>query len=95
MKKERGYFPKHKRKFRAVRIKRGKKFVLKNKYIEKTSYAIDRNTEKRGLTLQRLLKRRKVQKVAKRKITPTQRKVLLKNLAKARRVKKLKRGRRR
>ncbi len=93
LKKERGYFPKHKRKFRAVRIKRGKKFVLKNKYIEKTKFSIDRRTEKRGLTLQRLLKQRKVQKVVKRKITSTQRKVLLKNLAKARRVKKLKRGR--
>lgn len=87
LKSERGYFGRTSRKLRRVRIKKGKKFKLTNKYIEKTRHAIDTRGEKKGLALRRFVTRRARPKV-KRKITPAQRKVLLKNLKKARRSKK-------
>lgn len=85
LKRERGYFSKHRKKLRQFKIRKGKKFKLQNKFIEKRRFGIDTRGEKKGLTIAKLLKgRRKV----KRKITPAQRKVLLKRLEKARAAKK-------
>lgn len=54
---EKGYFSKTKRKYRTVRISRGKRIVLKNKYIEKRKKAIDTKGEKKGLSLAKLRKK--------------------------------------
>ena len=91
LKNERNYFNRQGFKLREVRIKKGRKFKLKQKYIEKRRFGIDTRGEKKGLTIRRLIKQ---QQKAKRKITPTQRKVLIKRLKKARRIKKLKGGKR-
>ena len=80
LKGERGYFSKASHKLRRVRIKKGKKFKLTNKYIEKTKHLIDTRGEKRGLAIRRVITK------TKRRITPAQRKVLLRNLKKARKV---------
>ena len=85
LKGERGYFSKNKNKFRNVKIRKGKKFKLTNTFIEKRGKRIDTRGEKKGLSIRRLITRRQRPK---RKITPAQRKVLLKNLKKARRKKK-------
>lgn len=97
LKSERGYFKRQGFKLREFRIRKGRKFKLKNKYIEKRKYGIDTRSEKRGLTIAKLLKqrrtgrkikpiKRKVVRRIKRKVTPSQRKVLLQRLKKARRV---------
>lgn len=92
MKKERNYFNRLGFKVREFRVKRGRKFTLQRKYIEKSKHAIDTRGEKRGLSLAKFLKQRKHYKTTlpKRKITPSQRKVMLRNLAKARRARKRK-----
>lgn len=89
LKKERGYYSRTKTKLRQFRIKKGKKFQLTNKFIEKRKYGIDMKGEKKGLTIRRLIVARQKPK---RKITPAQRKVMIKNLVKARRAKKKLKG---
>ena len=115
LKSERNYFKRQGFKLREVRIKKGRKFQLKQKYIEKSKYAIDTRSEKSGLTLAKHIQQRKkrARRIAtstrkravrtpvrrkntgrvtrvplKRKITPARRKVMLKNLAKARAARK-------
>lgn len=99
---ERNYYKRASHKLRGYRIKRGKKFGLTQKYIErggKKGYTIDTLGEKRQLSVAKYLKERKVPRQSsvkkttpKRKITPSQKKVMLKNLAKARRVLERKRS---
>jgi len=95
-KNEKGYFNRAGYKLRAVKIRKGRKFKLQNKYIEKRKFGIDTRGEKTGLTIARLLKQERskktptrkttIKRTAKRKVTPTQRKVLLQRLKKARAV---------
>lgn len=131
LKGERNYFKRQGFKLREVRIKKGRKFKLKNKYIEKVGHAIDSAGERSGLSIAKLLKQQRKKRkrltplkarkilrdrkirgraltrkqkvlfraragIKKRKITPSQRKVLIKRLVKARRVrmKNLKGGKR-
>jgi len=67
-----GYFSRNKRKLRPFKIRVGKARAIRNGYIEKRRYALDRPGEKRQIRRTR-------------KLTPNQRKVMLKNLKKARR----------
>lgn len=96
LKKERNYFNRQGFKLREFRIKKGRKFKLRNKYIEKRKFGIDTRSEKQGLTIAKLLKQRKIKRVVqkKRKITSAQRKALIQRLKKARKVRmqKLKGG---
>ena len=87
LKNERNYFNRAGYKLREFKIKKGRKFTLKRKFIEKRRFGIDTRGEKKGLTLAKYMKQ---QRTGKRKITPTQRKVMLRNLAKARKVRKSK-----
>jgi hypothetical protein len=86
------------KKFRSFRIIKGKKVPLENTFIERKGKAlIDTKGEKQGLTLRKGIKQLqkvRVKRKSVRRITPTQRKILLKRLEKARRVrlKKLKGG---
>jgi len=74
-----GYASRNSRKVRPYRIKYGRKRQLVNGFIEKRRYFQDTRGEKSQLkTLQRKARARK-------KLTPTQRKVMLRNLARARR----------
>lgn len=97
LKDEKNYFNRQGYKLREYKVKRGRKFVLKNQYIEKRKYGIDTRGEKRGLSLARFLNQRKIKQVplrkVKRKISSSQKKVLLQRLKKARavRMKNLKR----
>ena len=97
-KAERNYFNRAGFKLREYKVKRGRKFLIKPKYVEKTKHAIDTRGEKKGLSLAKYLAQQRrggaVRKKIKRKITPAQRKVMLRNLKKARavRIKKLKGG---
>ena len=59
LKGERGYFRRTRKKLRAVKIRKGKKFAIKRKFIEKRKYAIDTKSEKKGLTIAKLLKQRR------------------------------------
>ncbi len=92
---EKNYFNRAGFKLREFRVKGGRKFAIKPKYIEKTKYGIDTRGEKRGLTLARLAKQRgfvgtrkltrvriPVRKPTRRKATPQQ----LRNLAKGRKI---------
>ncbi len=93
LKGERNYFNRQGFKLREFRIRKGRKFKLKQKYIEKRKFGIDTSGEKKGLSLRKLLvkqrrgrrgsifskKRRPIKRIVKRK-------VMLKNLAKARKV---------
>ena len=56
---EQNYFKKFGNKVRAVKIRKGKKFALKDKFIEKRRYGIDKIGEKRGLSLSKFLKQRR------------------------------------
>ncbi len=101
---ERNYFKRTGYKFREHKIKKGRKFLIKPRYIEKGKYAIDTRGEKRGLSIAKFLKQQRTGQVKRKstrastsgkKATSTQREIMLKNLAKARRVLKQKRiGRR-
>ena len=108
LKSERNYFNRQGFKLREVRIKKGRKFKLKNKYIEKVGHAIDSKGERSGLSIAKFIKQQRkkaspkrkqstrasvrrentniVTRLPKRKITPTQRRELLKRLVKARKV---------
>lgn len=88
LKSERNYFKRAGFKLREFKVRKGRKFALKRKYIEKRKFTIDTRGEKKGLSLARFLKRRRGGRSIKRKISPSQRKVMLKNLAKARRAKR-------
>jgi hypothetical protein len=79
-----GYYSKNAKKFRPYRIRFGKKKQLVNGFIEKRKYFQDTSGEKRSLRM--LRKSPTKRKVVKRKISPTQRRELLKRLAKARAV---------
>jgi hypothetical protein len=57
--KERNYFNKKNYKLRSVRIRKGQKFKLRDKFIEKRRFGIDTQGEKRGLSLARLKKSKK------------------------------------
>ena len=86
---ERNYFRRQGFKLREFRIKRGRKFKLKNKYIEKTRHRIDTKSEKAGLSIAKLLKQQRrgtIRRVVKRRITPTQRRNMLANLKRARKI---------
>ena len=100
-KKEKNYFNRAGFKLREFKVKGGRKFAIKPKYIEKRKFAIDTRGEKAGLSLARLAKqrgfvgtrkpiqRKVVRRIpVRRKITPAQKKVMLANLRKARRVRK-------
>ena len=69
-----GYFKQNSRKLRPYKINFGKKLGIRNGYIEKRRYLIDTKREKMQIRKSR------------RKISPQQKKVLLKRLEKARRV---------
>lgn len=90
---EKNYFARSGYKLREFRIKKGRAFKIKPKYIEKTRFRIDTSGEKKGLSIAKFLKqkyrtptRRIINRTPKRTITPSRRKFLLKNLVKARRV---------
>jgi hypothetical protein len=73
-KSERNYFNRQGFKLREVRIKKGRKFQLKQKYIEKSKHAIDTRSEKGGLTIAKLLKQQKA-----KKLTPQKARKILKD----------------
>lgn len=93
-----GYFNKHSKKFRAFKIRLGKTKKIRMGYIEKRKYFSDRPKErlqlsrsrKRNVVKRKMIKRNPIKKTTikrvKRKITPQQRKLLLKRLKKARAV---------
>lgn len=96
---ERNYYKRAGYKLREYRIKSGKKYGVKPKYIEKRKYGIDTKGEKKGLSVARYMKNA----YGKAKITKARKKlnknskayqIRMKNLKKARRV-KLNRARRR
>jgi len=82
---ERNYFNRAGYKLREFKIKRGRKFGIKPKYIEKTRYGIDSYGEKKGLSILRYLKNQSFRR-PKRKISSTQRNILVKRLQKARNI---------
>ncbi len=59
LKSERNYFNRQGFKLREVRIKKGRKFKLKRKYIERSKHAIDTKGEKSGLTIAKLLRQQR------------------------------------
>jgi len=94
-KSEHNYFKRSGYKFREYRIKKGRGFLIKPKYIEKTKYGIDTRGEKSGLSIAKYLAQQRrggaVRKKSRatysqRKVTPAQRRVLLQRLKKARAV---------
>jgi hypothetical protein len=59
--KAKGYFSRFKYKFRAYKIKKGKRVAFtKKRYIEKAKYSLDRPSERRDILLRRLKKARRV-----------------------------------
>lgn len=96
-KSERNYFNRAGYKLREYKVKKGRKFALKNKYLEKRRFGIDTRGEKSGLSIAKFLEQQRKGKpikrismartvIHKRKISPTQRKVLIQRLKKARAV---------
>ena len=81
---EANYFKRLGFKLREYKVRKGRKFAIQPRYIERTKYGIDTRGEKKGLKIAKFIKQ---QRQPKRKITPAQRKKLLANLKKARRVK--------
>jgi len=97
LKGEKSYFTKNKKKFRGVRIKKGRKFKLTNKFIEKKKKRIDTRGERKGLSVRKFIVRRSKPVKAfnqRKKITLARRKQLLTQLKKARavRMKNMKKG---
>jgi hypothetical protein len=88
--REQNYFKRAGFKLREVKIRKGRKFAIKPRYIEKTKHAIDTRGEKRGLTLARLAKQRgiKVPKRRIRKASPAQLAALKKGRAKLKKMRK-------
>ena len=56
---ERNYFKRAGYKFREHKIKKGRKFLIKPRYIEKTKHSIDTRGEKKGLSLAKFLKQQR------------------------------------
>lgn len=88
---ERGYFNKIGKKLRGFKIRRGQRFKVVPKYIEKRKYGIDTKGEKRGLSIARYVKNA----YGKAKATRSRRamskssmayKIRIRNLIKARKV---------
>jgi len=73
-----GYYSRNAKKVRPYKIRMGKKRDLVNGFIEKRKYSFDKPGEK--------VQAKRLRKVTRRKITPAQRKVMLKNLEKARKA---------
>ena len=99
-----GYYSKNKFKVRPYKIRYGKKKQMVNGFIEKRKYSFDkpgertkkkaskRGVKKRTPMVKRTIRQPPIKRKAtiKRKISPQQRKVMLKNLAKARAARKIK-----
>lgn len=92
-KSERNYFNRAGYKLREFKVRRGRAFQIKPRYIERTRYGIDTRGEKRGLTIAKFVRQQRRGTIhtgkyirKHRRITPMQRRIMLKNLAKARRV---------
>lgn len=85
---EKNYYRRAGYKLREYRIKRGRKFGVLPKYIEKKRYGIDTRGEKKGLSIARYLKARGVRRTSTRKLSHNSKayKQKLKALRKARRV---------
>lgn len=92
---EKNYFNRAGYKLREYKIRGGRKFIIKPKYIEKRKYGLDTSGEKRQLSIARFIKknlnrgtfnykRRQVIKRNSRRLSSSQRKIMLKNLVKAR-----------
>ncbi len=84
-KTQQNYYQKVSHKLRPYRIRYGKKKQLINGFIEKRKYGLDTANEKRELRYSKRTSR-PTRKTTKRKITPAQRRILLKRLKKARAV---------
>ena len=84
-KTQQNYYQKASHKLRPYRIRYGKKKQLINGFIEKRKYGLDTASEKRELKYSKITSR-PTRKTTKRKITPAQRRILLKRLEKARAV---------
>lgn len=84
--KEKNYFLRTGRKFREYKIRKKKKYGLLFKFIEKRKYGLDTRGEKRGLGISRAFKQKTIKRTPKRKITASQRQILLARLKKARAV---------
>jgi hypothetical protein len=80
-----GYYSKNKRKLRPYKIRVGKRKALRNGFIEKNKFIQDTPSERRAL---RIAKERKTvrKRTTKRKITQIQRRRMLANLKKARKI---------
>ena len=72
--KEKRYFQKQRRKLRNFKIRKGKKKMLINTYIERTKHAIDTRGEKRQLSLARFAKQQGFTKSVRRAPRRTTRK---------------------
>ncbi len=83
----RGYFTKVRHKLRPYKIRVGRRRMLRNGFIERKKFVGDTKSELKELQEARKSARRNPVR-RKRKLTPSQRKVMLKNLKKARRAKK-------
>jgi hypothetical protein len=96
-KNEANYFNRAGYKLREYKIRKGRAFKINPKYIERRRYGIDTRGENRGLSIAKFLKQQRTGKIQrftkvapriahKRRISPTQRKVLIQRLKKARAV---------
>jgi len=83
---EQNYFNRAGYKLREYRVRGGRAFAIKPNYIERTKYGIDTRGEKRGLSIAKFIRQQNGKINKPRKITVSQRKVMLNNLAKARKV---------
>lgn len=81
-----GYYSSNSRKFRPYKIRFGKKKALVNGYIEKRKYFQDTRGERLQARRLRAMSSKKPVRRTARKVTPSQRKVLLQRLKKARAV---------
>lgn len=94
--KMKGYFGRNSRKLRPYKIRVGKKKAIRRGYIEKRKFAFDKPGERRKkTTIKRKSMRRTtikkkipVRRVKKRRMSPLQRRVMLKNLKRARSMRK-------
>lgn len=85
-----GYFNRNKKKLRAFKIRRGVKKQLIRKFIEKKKFVGDTRSEIREL---QTAKRKRQARRRKRKISPTQRRILLKRVAQLKRQSRRKKPR--
>ena len=107
-KNERNYFNRAGYKLREYKVRGGRKFALKRKFIERRRYGLDLPSEVRGLSIAKYLKKQRrggtikktvrsrtpikrkpkifKPRITKRRMSQSQRKVMLRNLAKGRKV---------